>query len=236
MQNSLGLDDDLDGVEVLQELERVFDIQVTNEEATQILTVGDFFDLLIKKISPNTADQKCAGAMAYYRLRHALRVLGYGPALYPSTDISFLEGGNVKAKLKEIERVSGLNLPHGTATAYGCIGALIAFLAMPFAGYLLYPNAVSVVFGSLVGVFAGGAVLNYIDPGHLPRQCSTLADLARKTATLSFGHLTKAGARHSDSDIWEHLVETLSSYQLAKSEITRETFFLKSQLKKVQAA
>ena len=39
MPNMLGPDDDLDGVEVVQELERVFDVKVSNEEAERIFTV-----------------------------------------------------------------------------------------------------------------------------------------------------------------------------------------------------
>jgi hypothetical protein len=41
-----------------------------------------------------------------------------------------------------------------------------------------------------------------------------------------------AGARHRDEDIWDNLVEALSHYALPKPDITRETFFLQSQLKK----
>jgi hypothetical protein len=47
MPNSLGLDDDLDGVEVVRDLERIFDIKVSNEEGERIFTVGEFHDPLV---------------------------------------------------------------------------------------------------------------------------------------------------------------------------------------------
>ena len=76
MPNTLGLDDDLDGVEVVRDLERIFDIKVSNEEAERIFTVGEFHDLLLSKLSPNEADKKCATAITFYRIRRAQSVLG----------------------------------------------------------------------------------------------------------------------------------------------------------------
>jgi hypothetical protein len=236
MPNTLGLDDDLDGVELLQDLERIFDVQVSNEEATRMMTVGDLFDLLVRKIPPNNVDQKCTSAMAFYRLRRAIRDLGYGDAPVPSSDVRFLDQGNLRARLKNIEHASGLALPSVGATVPGCIGALIVLIAVPVLAYQIFPSAVSVVFGLLAGIIAGGAVLRYIDPGRLPKDCKTLGDLAQKSAALSFGRLAKEGGRHSDQDIWENLVEALSCYRLAKSEINRDTFFLQSQLKKAKAS
>ena len=226
----------MDDVELLQELERVFDIQVSQEDVSRIATAGDVFDLLIAKMPANSLDRKCSSAMAFYRLRRAIHDLGYGSPKNPSDDIKYLAQGNVKTKFKRIEHASGLNLPRLSATTYGCIASLITFLAVPASAYFLFQNVASIVFGFLAGIFAGGAVLNYIDPGELPKDCITLADLARKATARSFGRLAKVGARHSDKDVWDHLVEVLSSYQLPKSEITRETFLLKSQLKKAEAA
>ena len=52
---------------------------------------------------------------------------------------------------------------------------------------------------------------------------------------MNYGRLVKMGARHRNEDIWANLVEALSHYALPKSDITRETFFLQSQLKKRSA-
>jgi hypothetical protein len=92
MPNTLGLDDDMEPAEVVDELARVFDVAISNEEAESILTVGDFYDLLLRKLVPGEGDGKCATAMAFYRIRRALRSLGYGQDLTPATDLRFLEG------------------------------------------------------------------------------------------------------------------------------------------------
>jgi len=81
----------------------------------------------------------------------------------------------------------------------------------------------------------GGAMI-YFDPGKLPKGCSTLAGLTRKVAALNFGRLIKLGANHCENEIWKNLLELLSEFALPKSEITRETYFLQSQLRKNTAA
>jgi acyl carrier protein len=73
MPNTLGLDDDLEPVEVVRHLERIFDIRVSNEEAESIFNVGEFYDLLLDKIPSNDADRKCASAMTFYRIRRPRR-------------------------------------------------------------------------------------------------------------------------------------------------------------------
>lgn len=81
-----------------------------------------------------------------------------------------------------------------------------------------------------------GIAAAYFDPGKLPADCSTLSGLTRKAAPLNFGLLVQMGARHSEADVWNNLLELLSIYPLPKSEITRDTVFLQSQLKKRNAA
>jgi acyl carrier protein len=43
--------DSLDLVELLLEMERVYDFKVTDEEATEILTVGDAVNLILQKVA-----------------------------------------------------------------------------------------------------------------------------------------------------------------------------------------
>lgn len=225
----------MDGVEVVQDLERAFDIHVSNDEATRTLTVGDFYDLLLAKIPANEADRKCASAMAFYRLRCALNELGYGSKLTPESDLSFLHQGRVRPQLARLEKVSGLNLPKAVQTGWGRLTAFAAFTAVWTTAVSVYPSFLTVVLGGFAGIGGAILVLKYIDPGKMPHDCRTLADLTQKAAILSYGRLVKMGARHSEEDIWKALLEVLSVWALPKAEITRDTFFLKSQLKNAAA-
>jgi len=237
MPNTLGLDEDLEPVEVVSDLERIFDVKVSNEEAERVLTVGEFHDLLLSKIPPNETDRKCASAMTFYRLRGALRRLGYGHDLIPAFDMRILERGGTKSNLKRFEEESGLYLPKAELSRGGCVAALCFFFVVLAGVFPLQPGIPSALLGSLFGLVAGGIIME-IDPGKLPINCTTLADFTKETTALNYGSLIKMGARHSCEDIWENLVAVLSryGYQLPKSEITRETYFLHSQLKKNAAA
>jgi hypothetical protein len=232
MPNTLGLDDDLDGVEVVRDLERIFDIKVSNEEAERILTVGEFHDLLLSKLQPNEDDKKCATAMTFYRIRSALRRLGYGDRLTPASDMHLLERGRTKSNLMKLEVESGLRLPRTVSTRFGRRAALFGFLVTLTIVFSLQPGFASAFLGVIIGLVVVGAIFKYGDPGKLPANLNTLADLTKAAAAMNYGRLVKMGARHRDDDIWDNLVEALSHYALPKPDITRETFFLQSQLKK----
>jgi hypothetical protein len=118
----------------------------------------------------------------------------------------------------------------------GRFGALFAFVMILAAVLSLQPGPTAAFVGTVAGLIVAGAILKYGDPGQLPLNCDTLADLTRKAARMNYGRLVGMGARHRDEDIWENLVEALSGYALPKTEITRETVFLQSQMKKRTAA
>jgi hypothetical protein len=235
MPNTLGLDDDLDGVEVVRNLERIFDVKVSNEEAKRIFTVGEFHDLLLSKLPPKEADKKCATAMAFYRIRSALRRLGYGDKFTPASDMRILECGRTKSNLRKLEVESGLRLPGTISTRLGRFAGLLGFVMTLIIVFSLQPGFASAFLGVIIGLTLAGAILKYGDPGKLPLNSSTLAGIARTAAAMNYGRLVKMGARHRDEDIWENLAEALAGYALPKPEITRETFFLRSQLEKRSA-
>src|SRR5262249_26448630 len=142
------------------------------------------------------------------------------------------ERGRTKSNLKKLERVSGLHVPKTVPTRVGCLASLCCSVAILAGVFSLQPGFPLALLGTLLGLMAAAAIIKCIDPGRLPANCATLADIARIAAATNYGRLVKMGARHSDEDIWENLVEPLSHYALPRFEITRETYFLESQLKK----
>jgi hypothetical protein len=234
--NSLGLDDDLDGVELVQNLEKAFEIQIADSEAESILTVGQLYDLLLQKIPANESNRKCASAMAFYRLKRALKGLGY-EAPSPSTGLSFLEGRGAKISFKKLEHETGLRLPRPELSYggfFGCLAVVIIFcVVLGFSAFLhrRYFSGINGFTVVVVFIVVGWGIL-YFDPGKLPKSCSTLGGLARKVAALNYGRFIKTGANHRDSEIWNNLLELLSEYALPKSEIGRDTYFLQSQFRK----
>ena len=230
MPNTLGLDDDMDGAELVWRLEELFDVTVSNDEAADLRTVGQFYDLLLEKVPSNADDRKCRSAMAFFRLRRSLQAHGNGDRLTPYSNLRFLERGRTRNSLRMLECETGLHMPKTELTRIGHIAAFVGF-AMALAGvFLPNPGLESVVLGVLAG-WAVAAIVYKLDPGRLPGNCETLGGLARVVAFENFGRLARMGARHTREDTWQILLEALSSYALPKSEITRETVFLQSQLK-----
>jgi hypothetical protein len=236
MPNTLGLDDDLDSVEIVHHLERVFDITVSKEEAARIVKVGEFHDLLLQKIPQNDADRKCASAVTFYRIRSALHRLGYGDGLTPASDIRALERGRTKVNLRSLEKEAGFYMPKTTSTRIGRRRSLCGFIVTLVGVFSLQPGFAAAFLGVLAGTGVAAIIFGYFDPGKLPTNCETLGGLTKVVAAENYGRLIKMGARHGSEDIWENLIEALSHYALSKSEITRETFFLRSQLKKSASA
>ena len=235
--NSLGLDDDLDAVVLVQNLEKAFEIGITDAEAESVLTVGQLYDLLLAKIPANESDRRCASAMVFYRLRRALENRAKDTALTPSTSLLFLEEGRARTTVKELEKETGLRLPELELTGrgyFGCLSVLVAFCAaMGISSFyhLGYFSGLSGFVAVVTFVALEWAILR-LDPGKLPIDCSTLGGLATRVAALNYGFLIKVGASHCDREIWKSLLELLSGYALSKSEINRDTYFLQSQLRK----
>jgi hypothetical protein len=235
--NTLGLDDDLDSVELVEQVEKAFEVEIANAEAERLLVVGQLYDLLLSKIPANDANRKCASAMTFYRLRQGLERLGFGRKLTPSTDLRFLEKFGASRSLKRLEHETGLALPKVVMTWIGGLGCLlsVASVCVAIVAALFFHRNWSVLSSPSLLLFLTlgiGFATVYLDPGKLAEDCRTLGGLTKRTATLNYGKLAKLGARNSSEDIWNSLADLLSNYSLPKSEITRETYFLQSQLKR----
>jgi hypothetical protein len=238
MVNSLGLDDDLDSVEIVKLVELAFDIRIANEEAEAITNVGELYDLLLKKIPRDEANRKCASAMAFYRLRRALVDLRTADKLTPGSDMTSRSSVYAKPLFRELEARTGLNMPR---PAFSWVGKTGGWIALAWLIAALVDASLFVMHGAIPGslsLFCWSALpaaylFAQFDPGRLPKDCPTLGALAKKVAALSYGKLVKAGANASDSAIWTAMLEVLSSFNgFPADQITRETLFLESQQRK----
>jgi hypothetical protein len=239
MVNSLGFAD-MDDVDALELVEQAFDIKIAATEAATLANVGDLYDLLLTKIPDDEANQKCASAMVFYRLRRALPAVYAIEKIGPSYDLLALNDISAKRLLRVLAKKSGLTLPYPSPGWVGWLAwcfAMVCFWPVALTAYVIFlvslPKA---LIGWLAAAWACAFVvmiaLAILDSGRLPSGCHSLGGLAKKTARLNFGKLRELGARQSDLDIWDALVATLSSFNdFPVEKIRRDTFFFRDAMK-----
>jgi hypothetical protein len=226
MLKTLGLGGDGDDVELVAELEKAFDLKLSNDEAAGFFKVGELFDLLKRKMDAGEANRKCASAMAFYRIRRALHELGADVGRSPSAGLSLLHRMYTKSFVKSLGERSGLRLPRPESGPIGMTGIAVVLIAF-FAGIVALVLAGAAGLVLLVAGFVVGWILMRIDEGRLPTNCRTLGDLAVRTAALSYGRLVKQGADARDGPMWKALSEILADFAgVPPDQIGRETFFL----------
>lgn len=72
-----GLDDDLDGVELVQDVEAAFGLHLPEDELSRCNTVVDLLKLIEERLpTSEIQEQRCATAMCFYRARRSLHQCG----------------------------------------------------------------------------------------------------------------------------------------------------------------
>lgn len=103
----------LDSVELLVEVEKTFDIEISDYEAVKIATVGDFYEAVWNKIKDKKSD-KCLSAMLFYRFRRFLLSKYDFPYkdFKPNTNLNDLIPKEIrKAEWKRIQQDFDYQLP-----------------------------------------------------------------------------------------------------------------------------
>lgn len=236
MPNTLDLDDELDDVELIESLQRAFEIEFDPGEIRTISNVGSLFKILERELGVPNGQHKCATAMAFYRLRRALRSVNQAVTFEPVTDLTGFNKLSAKRFLAKLHRSTGLNMPKQQMSWIGGVGGsvfILSLLALIPVAILVGKHIIASDWGRpiVVGIVGGLAVL-FLDPGRLPEDCATLGGLANKVAILNYGRFAKLGALSDKASLWENYVELLCELSATpKNEINAETVFFRHQLK-----
>lgn len=230
MRNSLGLDDDLGDAELIQNLEASFGTNFSSIETKACGTVGDLFTLLKLRFSSNGVRNKgCPSAMAFYRLRLALKDAGVLLPLTPGARLNEISSLPPKVLFAKIKSQSSMRLPRLQPGALGRAGQGVTLLAI-LAFLVLVPMNLRLALVPLSAAGIGGILMRF-DRGEFPND-QTLGDLARKVAGLNFGRLVTLGAGQRDRDLWEAFLEVITEHSpTPKDEIVLETLLLQKQLR-----
>jgi len=228
--NTLGLDDDLDSVEFLEEVERVFGISISDAEASQMCTVRDVYNIIIEKLNP-THFGKCHTQMVFYRLRSALSPFAPELKLAPSTSIDIISTHCPKELVRFVGDAIGMNVPPTKITLLGHAGYLLLFSCIAATLVLAFAQHGNLVLWFTVGLFFMISVyLIRIDPRKFMEDDVTLGGLAKSIATHNYGKLIQKGGRHTRSFAWETLTEIAATFSevIEKNQVQENTILLKS--------
>lgn len=224
---------DDDAADIIVDVENVFAVHISNEEAETIRTFGDLFDVISNKL-PFHKKTKCHSQMAFYQFRNAIFSTTLNPDLKPSTSIQSLISGspkfrNTKQFSREIQEASGLKFSVSKLSHLGLVTISI-LLILSLLGLILavvgYPRFCILSAASLPFI----ALTSKLDPGRLSDEELTLGDLAKNAAQANYGKFAKRGGRHNETTLWQALSELITSWSgsIAIEELNRETKLLAS--------
>ncbi len=250
MQNTLNLVGDGDDIDVLSDVERLFGIAVTDAEAANLLTVGNLFDLIMRKKGAHRT-RACLTQVAFYRLRRALRELGADVQIEPDSPLSsVLEAAtrrsSVRAAWRDLSRRSRLKLPNrelnwgwlhlllGPSAPLWWIRLRVPLIVVIFVAAVFALERLTAISGqaafwsALLGIIFMGVALSVILPlvfGTIPIRLQTVGDLAREAAGCSFVKLRTEKNGSSAQDQWLALTSILREHTAHTGQIDRNTTF-----------
>lgn len=200
MRTSLGLEGDLDDVELVQDIERAFDIRLSDDELKYCETVGDLFGLVVARlpVERDSAD-RCASAMCFYRLRRTVLTIAPHLELRPSSSIDMLRPISVKALYRAIQRTNGLRPPAPYLSAWGGV-SLLGAVAVPIVLLWLGAPWWAACIAVLVAI-----ALYRLSPVRLPPRLNTFGELVELVTARSIGTLAVHGARLRPAEAWKAL-------------------------------
>lgn len=221
----------LEAVELVMEIEDAFDIKLTDEEATNAITVGDLYDCILAKIGKDRIGQCCATQKVFHVLRRSMvSVIGTDrkvikpktltPKIIPKKDRRLLW-----QKLSEDMNFSmpPLKLPQWLMG----IGWFLWFAIALFGWIILLGwNKWTLVAMLICYCFMYYKFFTWITLPlvvEIPQNCRTVGGLSKEIFAKNISKIEII----SESDTWHFLVDTISDqFAIDRLEIHRQTRFV----------
>lgn len=190
-----------DDVDILLAVEEAFGVKISDAEARHCETVGQLFYIISSKLNVSEAlGLGCPTALAFFRLRSALRRLGYARNVRANTDLRPIFRQHGAARLHNIlSRATGLKLPplalHPTS-----VMVLMLIVACGVASSLWAGSGLPIVGSAVIaGIFV------YMLPQTIPEGAASLGNFAAGSAAWSYGRLSAQAGGARRGDIWKAL-------------------------------
>jgi acyl carrier protein len=214
----------LELVEIVMEVEETFGIIVSDEDAPNIRTVGQFHDYILERRG-QTQQQGCPTGHVFHDVRRVLTETALLPrqAIRPSTELKTILPPRIRRRVwKRLQqqaqgRLRGLRLPFrlGPVLAGACLAAGVVGTAMimPHVGFVH-----ALVLGGTATVAMLLVTFFVTRPFALafPHGVATVGDAAR--ATLPPGYEVAVKQPMTDEEVWETLRKIVADTLGVKAE------------------
>lgn len=205
----------LETVEIILDTEERFGIEIPDDEASQVRTVGEFYDLVLRKLAVPSA-ASCLTAMAFYRLRRAfVEVMGIDRRQFhpqrPWRDLVPVR--QTRRIWPALAAACGLRMPPLIRPDSLTIALVWAGIAVFVGGLALSVLKIIPLWQSWVcggAAIALGVVMMRPLAVHPERTGETIGDLARAVYDVNAGEMTRAAGETNRHDVWQSLQMLIS--------------------------
>lgn len=203
----------LDTVELVMEIEDAFDISIPDDQASNMLTVGDVYEFILEKTADSTLKSStCLTAAAFYDFRRHVRTLGLSPfEIRPRTRLDrVIPLVGRRSYWHELSSQMGLRFPRLGRPSWlallNCILVAIVVFAS-FLGFAQQHVATGIFAAAVLGVISSAMLMFLTQPFAIypASTCSTIRDLVTNIVAINYNTLATRYSTRNPTDIWNAL-------------------------------
>lgn len=218
--------------DLLESCEATFGIDIEDDEAGEVRTVGDLYDVIRWKCrTERLGASACAISDAYRNLRDHLTVRDLGTGIRPTTALPTVFGTDPRKEWALLRQMTGRKLPRlelseGETTLMSMLIA-VGLSAGVFGGLYVSDAFKNPTLGALVGLglFLGASALvllyDFLFSRTIPGELRTVADLARAVASSGVPVWTRP-LSHKPEALWKALEEVVRRDQGIDGPVTKD--------------
>ena len=220
----------LDSVELVMSVEDAFQINISEEEASKIRTVGEFYDVVRSKLAIKDDEGwgRCLTSTAFYRVRRAMvEVLRIDRRkITPKTELSvLLPTPQRRENWGRITRAASLKIPK---LGYNSGVILLKFAILMAVGTALGLLQYLGIVGLTIVSFIAALVMAKFTPALLiSLPASTVGALAEQIYLANVKQLSEGNGGLNEREVWDALTKIIIQQLGVKpEEVTPEARFI----------
>jgi hypothetical protein len=224
----------LDSVELIMAVEEAFGVEIADEEAGKMSTVGDFYNLVLAKLQGEDT-KRCLTSAAFYRTRRGfVDGLGIGRrGITPSLALEkILPRQDRRQKWRRIQsaacvEIPDLKRPTWVLVSLATFGLLLSIALIP-AMYILSrrvgPYSIVLLLPVGILIFVIVLSLKFSRPLAIafPHNAVTVGDLAKDVLARNHAQLAAAVGGWNKTEVWESLCRVIVNQTGVAREKVRE--------------